>query len=216
MDAAAGVAGITEAALALQQRKILPTLHCQEACEQLALSGTPLRLNQELLPLPQKQQQHKTGEELVLHAGVSSTGMGRTNVHIILASAPGSRVTAAKRAGDGAHSATQLAAWQSESSRAEAPSQTPEAQQPVGHVLCLSAHTPCAVAAAACKLADLLDAEPQLPLGDVSASLSWRRAQMQQRLAVVASDARSAACALREAATKAEAVPQSPQHTQGV
>lgn len=156
------------------------------------MSGILLRLNQDLLP--QKQQQHKTGEELVLHAGVSSTGMGVTNVHTILASAPGSRVTAAKRAGDGADQAsTELAAWQSESSRAEAPSQTPEAQQPVGHVLCLSAHTPCAVAAAACKLADLLDAEPQLPLADVSASLSWRRAQMQQRLAVVASDARSAA-----------------------
>ncbi len=77
---AAGVAGLIKAILALQQKKIPPTLHFKTSNPNIDFQNSPFYVNNGL-------QEWKTGCN-PRRAGVSSFGFGGTNAHIILEEAP--------------------------------------------------------------------------------------------------------------------------------
>lgn len=119
-------------------------------------------------------------EEGPLVAGVSSFGMGGTNAHVVVEAPPTRR-----RAGNGS-----------------AP-----------RVLCLSAATPAALRTMRTELADELEgvAADETPgLDDIAWTLTAGRRRFRHRAAVVASDRRDAAAALREDGPAASAVTGAP------
>ncbi len=75
LDAAAGVAGLTKTVLALQNRKLPPTVHAHSPHPDLALETSPFFVS-------------ATGSEWrsngLRRAGVSSLGVGGTNVHVVV------------------------------------------------------------------------------------------------------------------------------------
>jgi acyl transferase domain-containing protein len=78
-DVTAGVAGLIKTALALQAGVIPPTPNFEEANPALGLEITPFKVSAEAMRWPQ------SGERW---AGVSSFGIGGTNVHVVLSQAP--------------------------------------------------------------------------------------------------------------------------------
>ncbi|MEJ8846715.1 amino acid adenylation domain-containing protein [Variovorax rhizosphaerae] len=97
----------------------------------------------------------------------------------------------------------------------EAPLQAPSDASSLPQLLQVSARTPAALAAAIQRLADHLDAHPDMSLPDVSHTLRVGRKAFAQRAVVVASDVAQAVTALRKAdspmrasATVAASVPQ--------
>lgn len=80
LDTAAGIASFIKTVLALQYKKLPPTLHFQEPNPNLDLANTPFYINNTL-------SDWTTGGR-VRRAGVSSFGIGGTNAHVILEEAP--------------------------------------------------------------------------------------------------------------------------------
>ncbi|HEX2092532.1 MAG TPA: beta-ketoacyl synthase N-terminal-like domain-containing protein [Longimicrobiaceae bacterium] len=81
LDTAAGVAGFVKVVLALEHGEVPPTLHFTEPNPRIDFAGSPFFVNTELLPWP--------GDgALPRRAGVSSLGIGGTNVHVVLEEAP--------------------------------------------------------------------------------------------------------------------------------
>ena len=80
LDVASGVTGLIKAALAVREGTIPATLHFAEANPSLALSEGPFFVNSERIAWP------KAGA--TRRAAVSSFGLGGTNVHVVLESAP--------------------------------------------------------------------------------------------------------------------------------
>lgn len=78
-DAAAGVAGLIKTTLALTHRQIPPSLHFQTPNPELDLAKTPFFVNDQL---------RDWQSEGPRYAGVSSFGIGGTNVHVIVEEAP--------------------------------------------------------------------------------------------------------------------------------
>ncbi|HEU4557571.1 MAG TPA: beta-ketoacyl synthase N-terminal-like domain-containing protein [Longimicrobium sp.] len=89
LDAAAGVAGFVKAVLALEHGELPPTLHFTEPNPQIDFAGSPFFVNTELLPWE--------GGALPRRAGVTSLGIGGTNVHVVLEEAPAPRPSAPAR-----------------------------------------------------------------------------------------------------------------------
>jgi acyl transferase domain-containing protein len=89
LDAAAGIASLTKTVLALQHRKVPPTLHVREAHPDLSLDRSPFYLSTALT------EWQSDGPR---RAGVSSLGVGGTNAHIILEEAPTRSPSGASRA----------------------------------------------------------------------------------------------------------------------
>ncbi|MCT9933569.1 thioester reductase domain-containing protein [Planotetraspora sp. A-T 1434] len=79
LDAAAGVAGLIKTVLALQHRRLPPTLHFTELNPEIDLGGSPFHVNAELRAWEQDGPRR---------AGVSSFGIGGTNAHVVLEEAP--------------------------------------------------------------------------------------------------------------------------------
>ena len=77
-EGAAGVAGLIKAVLSLHHRVVPPSRFADQENPQLRLAASGLRLVTEPLPLPAE----------AAYAGVSSFGIGGTNCHVVLASAP--------------------------------------------------------------------------------------------------------------------------------
>ncbi|WP_024804815.1 type I polyketide synthase [Nocardia sp. BMG51109] len=77
--AAAGIAGLIKAALQLEHGEIAPTVHFRQPNPLLALDDTPFRIAAEHQPWP---------ERAARLAGISSFGIGGTNVHAVLAAPP--------------------------------------------------------------------------------------------------------------------------------
>jgi amino acid adenylation domain-containing protein len=76
LDAAAGVAGLIKTVLCLQEQKLPPTLYADRPNPKLGLDSSPFALNPKATPwLPE------SGGRT---AGVSSFGIGGTNVHVVL------------------------------------------------------------------------------------------------------------------------------------
>ncbi len=80
LDAAAGVAGLIKTALALDRRRIPPSLHFDEPNPNIDFAGSPFHVQTALAEWP--------AGDTPRRAGVSSFGMGGTNAHAILEEAP--------------------------------------------------------------------------------------------------------------------------------
>jgi phthiocerol/phenolphthiocerol synthesis type-I polyketide synthase E len=76
LDTAAGIAGFIKTVLALKHRMIPPSLHFYSPNPSLGIENSPFYVNSGL-----KEWKNDTGP---LRAGVSSLGIGGTNVHVIL------------------------------------------------------------------------------------------------------------------------------------
>ncbi|MBB4915426.1 type I polyketide synthase [Streptosporangium saharense] len=102
--AASGVASLIKTALMLRHEEIVPSAHFERPNPDLGLDGGPFHIATERRPWP--------GPAL---AGVSSLGMGGTNVHLVLASPP-ARTAGTPRPGPrvlclSAHSERSLSAY---------------------------------------------------------------------------------------------------------
>ncbi len=80
LEAAAGIASLIKVVLSLQHQEIPPHLHLKQLNPYISLEGTTLSI-------PTERQSWSAGTERRL-AGVSSSGFGGTNCHVILAEAP--------------------------------------------------------------------------------------------------------------------------------
>ncbi|WP_158625004.1 non-ribosomal peptide synthetase/type I polyketide synthase [Corallococcus terminator] len=81
-DAAAGVAGFIKTVLALEHRKLPPSLNFEQPNPEIDFEHSPFRVNTQL-------RDWDTGG-LPRRAGVSSLGIGGTNAHVVLEEAPAS------------------------------------------------------------------------------------------------------------------------------
>jgi phthiocerol/phenolphthiocerol synthesis type-I polyketide synthase E len=86
---ASGVAGLIKVALMLRHRTLVPTVHFRSPNPELEIETSPFRVAADTRPFD--------GDGPLL-AGISSFGMGGTNSHAVLESAP---VTPSRRAGRG-------------------------------------------------------------------------------------------------------------------
>ncbi len=77
-EGAAGIAGLIKVVLSLHHRVVPPSRFAESENEQLRLADGGLRMLSEPMELPAE----------TVHAGVSSFGIGGTNSHMVLASAP--------------------------------------------------------------------------------------------------------------------------------
>ncbi|WP_052020362.1 type I polyketide synthase [Actinokineospora spheciospongiae] len=80
-EGAAGIAGLIKACLALDKRVLPPTLHADSESPQLKLAENGIRLARGPVRLPRG----------TVRGAVSSFGLGGTNAHVVLASAPAVR-----------------------------------------------------------------------------------------------------------------------------
>ncbi|WP_437528734.1 beta-ketoacyl synthase N-terminal-like domain-containing protein [Sorangium sp. So ce726] len=80
LDAASGVAGLIKATLALQNRLLPPSIHCETPNPAVAWETTPFHVCTALTPWEPGATPRR--------AGVSSFGMGGTNAHVILEEPP--------------------------------------------------------------------------------------------------------------------------------
>ncbi len=76
LDTAAGIAGLIKTALALEHRKLPPTLHFQTPNPEIDFDGGPFYVNDVL--------SEWKANEFPRRAGVSSFGIGGTNAHVVL------------------------------------------------------------------------------------------------------------------------------------
>lgn len=81
LDAAAGVAGLIKLVLMLQHRQLAPTIDVSRPHPALASGPVPLRVVTASEPWPAPASGPRLG-------GVTSVGIGGTNVHVVLAEAP--------------------------------------------------------------------------------------------------------------------------------
>jgi phthiocerol/phenolphthiocerol synthesis type-I polyketide synthase E len=86
-DAAAGICGVVKATLCLRERTLVPTPNFETPNPLAGLPETPFRVQTETAPWP--------GEPGTRLAGVTSLGMGGTNVHVVLQDAPAPEKSAA-------------------------------------------------------------------------------------------------------------------------
>ncbi|MCY1081084.1 type I polyketide synthase [Archangium lansingense] len=88
LDTAAGVAGLIKTTLALQHRRLPPSLHFESPNPELGLDTSPFYVNARLRdwegPAPRR-------------AGVSAFGLGGTNAHVVLEEAPERMASAPSR-----------------------------------------------------------------------------------------------------------------------
>ncbi|GGA37433.1 hypothetical protein GCM10007416_07930 [Kroppenstedtia guangzhouensis] len=88
LNAASGVAGLIKTVLALQHRRIPPTVNFDEPNKSIDFANSPFFVNTEL---------YDWQKDGVLRAGVSSFGIGGTNAHVVLEEAPKPSPTSAGR-----------------------------------------------------------------------------------------------------------------------
>ena len=80
LDTAAGVAGLVKVALGLQHGEIPPSLHFESPNPACHFEASPFVVNDTLTPWP--------GDSTPHRAGISSLGVGGTNVHVVLQEPP--------------------------------------------------------------------------------------------------------------------------------
>ena len=80
LDAAAGVAGLIKTVLALRHRQIPPSLHFESPNPEIDFANSPFYVNATLKEWEEGPHPRR--------AGISSFGMGGTNVHVVLEEAP--------------------------------------------------------------------------------------------------------------------------------
>ncbi len=150
LEAAAGIAGLIKSALQIEHGKIAPHLHFEEVNPLIRLAGSRFFVPTTLADWPADRPRV---------AGVSSFGFGGTNVHALLAAAPGV----------GYESPTVATGGLGGASHAR-------------YLLPLSAKTGMALQDLARTLAEHLRRHPELSLADVSRTLGTGRTHMPYRL----------------------------------
>ncbi len=78
LEAAAGIAGLLKVLLSMRHGYLPPHLHLTELNPHIKLEGTPLYVNDKLIPWP---------KSFPRRAGISSFGFGGTNAHVIVEAA---------------------------------------------------------------------------------------------------------------------------------
>ncbi len=169
LDRAAGIAGFLKALLALHHGELPPTLHFTEPNPQLRLAETPFHVQAEITPWNSC---NGTADPRVRRAGISSFGMGGTNVHVIVEEAP----------------------------RAEPASVPTPAESP--QLLVLSARTAAALERRCQDLDAHLQRHPDLALADVARTLQRGRRRFEHRAVLVACDVEQARQALTSEASE--------------
>ena len=173
--AAAGLFGLIKTALVLHHGVIPRSLHYRNANPQIDFARTPFRVCTSNVAWPRG--------AAARHAGVSSFGVGGTNVHVVLREAP---VTAP--------------------SAVSMPVSTSPDTHGDWQVLPLSARSETAVAKRAEALAAHLEAHPSLGLGAVAYGLIRGRSLLPFRAAVAARTSADAVTKLRRIAGGARAL----------
>jgi 3-oxoacyl-[acyl-carrier-protein] synthase II len=169
LDTAAGVAGLIKVVLMLEHRTIAPTVNITRPHPDL--ERTPLHLVTQAVPW------ERPGEGPRL-AGVTSLGIGGTNVHLVLAEAPAAACSPVADATDPVHPI-----------------------KPTGAVLLpISARTDGQLGSAARRLAAALREADAPALPDIARTLRTGRPAMAVRACVVAGSAEEAATALESIA----------------
>ncbi|MCM2438763.1 SDR family NAD(P)-dependent oxidoreductase [Agrobacterium vitis] len=154
LSAAAGIAGLIKAALSLRHKMIAPTLHFETLNPEISFDGTPFFINTDSLDW---------ASEGPRRAGVTSLGVGGTNVHVVLQEAP------PRKASD-------------EPAIASRP-----------EVLTLSAHSVPALRDLATRYRDFLRSSENAKLQDIAYSANTGLADLPYRCAIVAADHRDMA-----------------------
>ncbi|MFC5832155.1 beta-ketoacyl synthase N-terminal-like domain-containing protein [Nonomuraea insulae] len=184
LNAAAGVAGLIKVALMLRHRTMVPTVNVTRPHPDLALHTTPF----DLLTHTSDWERPAGGTRL---AGLSSLGIGGTNVHVVLEEPPGDAPTPSAEG-----QAQAAAALPAQGQAAVALPATPLVEGQAAVVLPLSARTEDQLATAARRLATALRAPGARPLADVAHTLAHGRAALDARAYVVATTREQAATAL--------------------
>ncbi|TFI53959.1 SDR family NAD(P)-dependent oxidoreductase [Mastigocladus laminosus UU774] len=166
LDAAAGIAGLIKTALALKHQLIPPSLNFEQPNPEIDFANSPFYVNTKLT-------EWKTSST-PRRAGVSSLGMGGTNVHLVLEEAP-----VVERGSRGAGK-----------------------QGRKYHLLLLSAKTESALATATQNLRQHLTLHPDINLADVAYTLQVGRRDFSHRRILICSDVQDAIRALNQPASQ--------------
>ncbi|MGW2274972.1 aminotransferase class III-fold pyridoxal phosphate-dependent enzyme [Streptomyces yangpuensis] len=165
LGAASGMLGLAKVVLSLENEQLPPSLHYTAPNPEMDLERTPFEVNDVLRPWPRGERARR--------AGVTSLGMGGTNVHLVLEEAPRTVRPEPAAAAVGSHGADAI------------------------RLLPLSAKTPEALAALEDKVAGALEALDEGELADFGYTLAAGRQAFGERSAVVARSAAGAAAELR-------------------
>ncbi|WP_304523730.1 type I polyketide synthase, partial [Actinocorallia sp. API 0066] len=180
-QAAAGVAGIAKMVLAMRHGVLPRTLHAETPSSKVDWSAGDVRV------LTEERKWPATGRPR--RAAISSFGVSGTNAHVILEQAP-DPVTVERASGPADVEAED--APETPDVLAEPVSDTSDAVP-----LVVSARSPEGLRAAAGQLADFLEQQPVLGLGDVGRALLTSRSVWEFRAGVVATDRDEAVAKLR-------------------
>lgn len=150
LDAAAGVTGLIKTALALKHKLIPPSLNFEQPNPQIDFANSPFYVNTKLSEWQKGASPRR--------AGVSSLGMGGTNVHVILEEVP------------------------------DLETQQREKQQRKHHLLVLSAKTSSALENATFNLVNHLKQNSQINLADVAYTLQVGRKEFSHRRILICED----------------------------
>ncbi len=175
---AAGVVGLIKAVLAIREGRIPPSINYAEPNPEIDFEQGPFYVNTELSPWPEHQPTRL--------AAVSSFGVGGTNAHVVVAEPPAVPPAAATAGVTGMTAGQARAAvppTAASPASAVGVSAEPAPRRPL--LLPLSARAAEPLAAAGGRLAEHLEAHPELSLRDVAATLSCGRPQLSHRTAVV-------------------------------
>ncbi len=147
LEAAAGIAGLIKVALMLQHRRLVPSLHFDSPNPLVPFDSMPLRIPRELRTWPDC--------EHAALAGVSGSGYGGVNVHIVL-EATSETPVAVPSPGNGQH-----------------------------HVLALSARTAPALRVLAERYVNWLDRTPDLSIVETCFTAATGRTHFNHRVGAV-------------------------------
>ncbi|MET8054898.1 beta-ketoacyl synthase N-terminal-like domain-containing protein, partial [Streptosporangium sp. NPDC005286] len=167
LEGAAGIVGLLKTVLAIEHRLLPPSLNFERPNPAIRLDEWNLRVVGAPTPWPVS---HGDGDDRIV-AGVSSFGLGGTNCHVVLTSAP-ERTRPVPVTGSG------VAVPEGVGERPE-----PETPSPVSWPL--SGHTESALRAQAARLARHVREREDLSTGDVAFSLATTRAGLRHRAVVI-------------------------------
>ncbi|GAA2724365.1 type I polyketide synthase [Actinocorallia aurantiaca] len=172
LEGAAGIAGLLKVVLSLSHRALPASLNFTEPSPRIPLDELGLAV------------QHETGAwprpDAPLIAGVSSFGVGGTNCHLVVAEPPNfePRRTALAELREGQGSAPHTGVAESEDG-AEAGGDAPVVSWLV------TGRDPAGLRAQAVRLADAVEARPELEAADVGRTLAGHRTHFAHRAVVV-------------------------------
>ncbi|UCH92153.1 MAG: SDR family NAD(P)-dependent oxidoreductase [Candidatus Aminicenantes bacterium] len=163
LDIAAGVTGFIKTVMALKNKLIPPALHFKDPNPKIDFKNSPFYVNTKL--------REWKNNKYPLRAGISSFGIGGTNVHVILEEAPVDRLQ-----------------------RVEGVEHTAEGSK--YRLILLSARTETALDKASKNLAEFLKLNPGINLSDAAYTLQVGRREFPYRKTLVCSKVEEAIAAL--------------------